>query len=53
MANALTIAGRSSATKAMTGTILAFAPRPKPNAERKLCQASAATIRDLPKRWPS
>ena len=31
--------------KAITGTILAFAPRPKPNAERKLCQASAATIR--------
>ena len=45
MANALTTAGRQSAAKAISGTILAFAPRPRPNADRKLCQASAATIR--------
>jgi hypothetical protein len=53
MANALTTAGRQSAPKAIAGTTLARAPRPKPNADRKLCQASAATIRDRPRRGPS
>jgi hypothetical protein len=53
MTNALTMAGRQIPMKAITGTILAFGPRPKPNADRKLCQASAATIRDRPRRGPS
>ena len=39
--------------KAITGTTLAFAPRPKPKAARKLCQASAAVICRLPRRGPS
>jgi hypothetical protein len=50
---AFTIAGRHMAANAITGTILAFAPRPMPNADRRLCQHSARTICARPSRGPS
>jgi hypothetical protein len=40
-------------TKVKTGTIFAFAPLPKPNADRRLCQHSASAIRPRPNRCPS
>jgi len=49
MAKALTTAGRQSATSATSGTILALAPRPRPNAARKLCHASALMIDPCPR----
>ena len=44
-ANAFTSAGRHIATQASTGTILAFTPRPMPNAERKLCSQGPDDLR--------
>ena len=41
------------AMNAIAGRILDLTPRPKPNAERKLCHVSAATICGRPSRGPS
>jgi hypothetical protein len=49
----LITAGRHMAVNVMIGTIFALAPRPMPNADRKLCQHSARTICSRPIRSPS
>src|SRR5258708_12142868 len=51
-ATALATAGRQMTTKVITGTILALAPRPIPNAERRLCQYRARMIWTRPSRRP-
>ncbi len=50
---ALTTAGTHMSTNAMTGMILALAPRPMPNADRRLCQPSARMMAARPSRGPS
>ena len=52
-ATAFTTAGRHMMANVITGRILALTPRPKPNAERRLCQQSALAICARPSRWPS
>ena len=52
MITALITAGAQMITNVRTGTILAFAPLPKPNADRGLCRRGEP-IRPLPYLHPS